>query len=102
MKTPKWVMTVPVLSTGHLTPETCKGIEEDASNSTFEIYGFYAVTFDTGWMFYNTEDIEMLEEMDLPEDLYNLMVWAYNNDHEWVRVDSAGDRIDDLAYYYPD
>lgn len=66
-----WTMVVPVISTGHLTPETRKGIEE----------------------------IEMLEEMELPKDLFDVVSWAFNNGHEWVRLDSDGDRVEDLPYY---
>lgn len=94
-----WIMTVPVISTGHLTPATRQELDETL-NSDRVFDNIYTVTFDTGWMFYNTEDPEILEEDDsVSPDLLDILRWAYERGYEWVRVDADAGPVEDLPYY---
>lgn len=92
-----WIMTVEVISTGHLTPDTRQELA-DTLNSDRLFDNIYTVTFDTGWMFYNTEDPDFLED-DVSPDLLDVLRWAYDRGYEWVRVDSDADRVEGLPYY---
>ena len=92
-----WIMTVPVISTGHLTSATRQELDETL-NSDRVFDNIYTVTFDAGWMFYNTEDPDFLDG-DVSPDLLNILRWAYERDYEWVRVDANADPVEDLPYY---
>lgn len=92
-----WIMNVVVISTGHLTPATRQELDETL-NSDRVFDNIYTVTFDTGWMFYNTEDPDFLEG-DVSPDLLNILCWAYERGYEWVRVDANADPVEELPYY---
>lgn len=92
--TVKWIMHVPVISTGHLTMESAN-IE---ITPDFEGPGYlYAIPTQGGFMVYGGEDA--LENPEIPDDLRNVLSWALWNGYDWVRFDPDGDRIEELPWY---
>lgn len=95
----KWVMCVPVLSTGHLSSDT----NNEEITIDFDGPGrSHCVPMDRGFMMYigkvTKEEFDYWHS-DLPDDLRIVAHWAINNEHEWIRFDADGDYYDELPRY---
>lgn len=93
---PKWVMTVPVISTAHLTAKN----RYDPPIDDDELYGLLAVPLLGGLMVHVGEDYA--HDPDMPEDLVKAAQWAQDLGYEWLRFDCDGDVIADLPIYDDD
>lgn len=94
--TVKWIMHVPVISTGHLTEETAN----TEITSDFEgPGGLYTLLTGNGFMCFFEEPHTDWGAPDFPEDMLRVAVWAEANGYEWVRFDADGDRIEELPWY---
>lgn len=92
--TVKWIMRVPVISTGHLTFKTANTeITPDFEGPG----GLYAVSTPGGFMVYGSDDA--LEDPEIPDDLRNVLAWTLERGYDWVRFDPDGGRIEELTWY---
>ena len=92
--TDKWIMHVPVISTGHLTEATAN----IKITSGFEgPGGLYTIPTPNGFMVYSDDDV--LEDPEIPDDLKCVLAWAEINGYEWVRFDPDGSTIEELPRY---
>ena len=92
--TDKWIMHVPVISTGHLTEETAN------TEVTLDFEGpggLYVVATPGDFMVYNSGHVS--EDPEIPNDLKQVLAWAEANGYEWVRFNADGDRIEELPWY---
>jgi hypothetical protein len=98
MTTEHWIMTVPVLSTAHLSP---------AVRDWFHSGDSLAHVLDNaGYMYYCGEPGDVAKDgthcndaEDFPE-LNKCLAWArHNGSNGWVRFDEAGDLIDELPQF---
>lgn len=99
--TKQWIMTVPVVSTAHVKPDTYKSLEfgESAGIQTYSLG-------DSGLLIFcgDAEDTfpDGSHEDDFEDwpDITEVMRWARKNGaNGWVRLDSSGDVIDALPQY---
>ena len=85
---PAWLLTIPVLSTMHISEKTAKNIAT-----------FPAITVaNYGEGFFLNTDIDT-DDQGLPADLIALYAWAQANNFLWVRLDSIGDTLKNLPVY---
>lgn len=91
-----WIMHVPVISTHHLKFDT---LNQDVSDNDF--FGFHALVMHDGLLVYNSEDFSAGNQAGdaIPEDLQDVLQWAYDNDYEWVRFSDAGETVLGLPVY---
>lgn len=102
-----WVMTVPVLSTGHLAQSTCDALMDPARADA----DFGLMTFpidDIGFLLYvgalddrPNERVDLGErEEGLPAELVKAVEWAHAEGYrDWIRFDAAGETIDGLPVH---
>ncbi len=90
-----YIMQVPVLSTAHIRPATGEFLIDEGNG----IFGVVA-TYDDGWFIF-VGDLEGLDTFDaLSQDLQKVLQWAFDNGHEWIRIDAhVGDIIEELPNY---
>ena len=90
-----YIMNVPVLSTAHIRPATSEFLTNEGSDNLGVV-----AAYDGGWFIFVGER-EGLDTFDmLSEDLQKVLQWAFDNDHEWIRIDAhAGDIIEELPDY---
>ena len=92
-----WMMTVPVISTAHLSFET---LNEEITSDNAGPGDLYCVKFPEGFMVYNDEDANFLrEDSTVPADLVLVLAWAQSSGYEWVRFDASGDVVEGLPVY---
>ena len=92
----RWIMAVPVVSTAHIKPETAKFLEfeETAGIQSYDLGDcglliFCGVLADT-----------LPDNLEDYPDITEVMRWARaNGSNGWVRLDAAGDVIDELPQY---
>lgn len=87
----EWIMTAPVISTTHITPETDEWLLHNITN-----VGVNLQPFSPGWLLY-TGGHEGIA--DLPADLGQVLDWATRKGFAWVRLDPAGGEIAELPAY---
>ncbi|MFP3645164.1 hypothetical protein [Paraburkholderia sp. SIMBA_054] len=91
-----WTMTIPVLSTAHLTLETRNELSNmsqfNADLTGVNICAEYAEGY---FAYFNQGD----DPGHMSDNVNTLRNWAKANGHEWVRFDSVGDAIDELPQY---
>lgn len=99
--TEQWIMTVPVVSTVHVKPDTYKSLEfgESAGIQTYSLG-------DSGLMIFCGEAEDTFPDGSHEDDIENhpdvteVMRWARKNgSNGWLRLDSSGDVIDTLEKY---
>ena len=90
-----YIMSVPVLSTAHIWPSTGEFLTDEGNNNLGVV-----ATYDDGWFIF-VGDLEGLDTFDvLNEDLQKVLQWAFDNGHEWIRIDAhAGDIVEGLPDY---
>lgn len=83
-----WIMTIPVLSTGHVEQATMDLLQSRPEFTTVACYdiGAFVVVQD------ETYD-------DVPPDLEAIFVWARQQGHQWIRLDPDGDHVGGLPTY---
>lgn len=80
-----WTMTIPVLSTRHLTQATYTLLE----SGTYP--WFLVALYDCGLFLYVPGDDQ--PETEYPE-IGAIFVWARQQGYTWVRLDSVGSEVD--------
>lgn len=92
----RWIMTVPVISTAHIKPETAKFLEfgETAGIQSYDLG-------DCGLLIFCGAPTDTpLDGLEDYPDITEVMRWARaNGSNGWVRLDAAGDVIDALPQY---
>lgn len=90
-----YTMSVPVLSTAHIRPTTGEFLTNEGNGNLGVV-----ATYDDGWFIF-VGDLEGLNTFDvLSEDLQKVLQWAFDNGHEWVRIDAhVGDTVEGLPDY---
>ncbi len=93
-----WVLTVPVISTAHITEETNKLLIEKGDM----LFWMTSATYEDGF-FVSVPSDELSESwpkgQEPPSDLAAVWAWARDNKFDWVRLDSSGDVIEHLPTY---
>lgn len=93
-----WILTVPVISTGHITEETNNLLIEKGDT----LYTMTNATYANGF-FVSVPSDELSESwpkgQEPPSDLAAVWAWARDNKFDWVRLDSSGDVIKELPTY---
>ncbi|MFT4064320.1 hypothetical protein [Paraburkholderia sp.] len=88
-----YTITMPVISTGHISLETCRKLEEHGDKNPWTV----CAPYDEGFFLYAQKDKPV---EGTPADLVAVMTWARSSGYEWVRLDMrSGDVIDDLPQY---
>jgi hypothetical protein len=92
-----WTMELPVINSGHLSPESIGFLSSKAGAKFFGIVACYPPM----GFFVFCEDAPSYEGFeDLPEDLRALLLWATEEDYSWLRFDAdSGDYFDDFPKY---
>lgn len=89
------IMRIPVVSASHISPETALFLTQEGNG----VLGTVAC-YDDGWFVYVGELAELDTFDQLSEDLQKVLRWAYENAHEWIRIDSfSAGFIDGLPRY---
>lgn len=90
--TERWTMTVPVLSTEHIKPDTELWLAKEAQKSTYLV-----VRLLEGWLV----SLDQYECDDVPADLRHVMRHLVDLDEAlcWVRFDRDGDVWPELPTY---
>lgn len=99
--TKQWIMTVPVVSTVHMKPETNQaflaGINGDVNVHSLDDYG---------WLIWcgegqdSSDDRPNESDSGVYPDITEIMRWARTNgSNGWVRLDETADVIDALPQY---
>ena len=99
-----WEILVPVLSTAHIKLET--SIYLDLLNKSKAQQAMIVAKYPEGYFVSQLEDMEDLGEAelrlkyyDVPEELMNILRWAYRKDYPWVRLDCDGDVVEELPTF---
>lgn len=90
-----WVMTAPVISTGHLTKATNEMLLEAGDTLNW----MSCATYEDGYFISVPDEIVLDELQPPPPDLVDIWAWARSKKFGWVRLDSSGDDIDELPSY---
>lgn len=88
---PVWMVSVPVISTHHLSQET--GTVTLAKGFPW----LPVAEYDTG--FFVKVDKQECRFQEYPEDLRQVMRWAAALGFDWIRIDADGDDADGLPVY---
>lgn len=99
--TKQWIMTVPVVSTVHMKPETNQaflaGINGDVNVHSLD---------DCGWLIWCGEEQDAIDDSanendsEVYLDITEIMRWARKNgSNGWMRLDGTADVIDELPKY---
>jgi hypothetical protein len=83
-------MTIPVLSTGHVSGATMESLGNAGVQCTT------VATYMQG-AFIMVPDAELC--MGAPDDLLAVFDWARKHGYDWVRLDADGDTIEELPSY---
>ena len=93
-----WVLTAPVISTGHITEETNNLLIEKGDT----LFWMTSAKYEDGF-FVSVPSDELSESwpegQEPPADLAAVWAWARDNKFDWVRLDSSGDVIEHLPTY---
>ena len=90
-----WVMTAPVISTGHLTKATNEMLQEAGDTLNW----MSCATYEDGYFISVPDEVVLHELQPPPSDLVAIWAWARAKKFGWVRLDSSGDDIDELPEY---
>ena len=99
--TNQWIMTVPVISTVHISPSTYAVLEfgESAGFQSYSLNGSGLMVF-CGLLEDTFPDGTHDQDSETWPDITEVMRWARNNgSNGWLRLDSIGDVIDALPQY---
>lgn len=91
-----WVMTLPVISEGHLTEDVHEELTETLPGEDF--YGCLCMMGGEAGALVRCDDLELLPS-DTPACLRNALEWAKGEGFEWVRFDTDGDVIPGLELF---
>lgn len=95
---PDWMMSVPVLSTAHVSKATDDFIMMERDSTPW----MRCANYDMGY-FISVPDSDLAtcpkEMPPAPQDLKDIWAWARARDHDWVRLDSNAEVIDGLPTY---
>jgi hypothetical protein len=85
-----WTMTIPVLSTAHITPVTNDMLT--AGGNPWILSAEYA----DGYFIYVPDEDDQAENYP---DLAAIFAWARKKEYTWVRLDNCGSDLDELPKY---
>jgi hypothetical protein len=93
---PTMTMNGPVLSTDHLSPDTCGQLDRwcetiDLCRQDFSQCPTLMAATDYGWLVFCTED-----QTGMPDDLARCIKWARKRGHTHILFDANGDRTAEL------
>ncbi len=90
MSFPVWTMTIPVLSTSHVSEKTANWLDDIPPDGPILIAGY-----GDGWFIHVPDD-----PVDgLPQELYPLFELMNKHGYPWVRLDSCGDTVKELPTF---
>ena len=99
-----WEILVPVLSTAHIKPETSNWLKQHTRRGQAMV--ITVAEYPEGYFIGPLQGIDELGKAELrltyfgvPEDLLNLLVWAARKGYYWVRLDCAGDTVEELPTF---
>ena len=87
------------LSTAHISEETARKLERDIKHGTNYVPLPVFNKAEYGWFICISSYLEMLNEIELPEDLKACCLLATENDCEWLCLDCDGIIVPDLSIY---
>lgn len=93
--TSQWLLSIPVLSTGHITKGTSDWLMEGQLAAPLA----QCASFDRGFYLSVPHDSDAIDKSDAPADLAIVWRWAMKNGYPWVRLDADGDEIEQLPTY---
>jgi hypothetical protein len=89
-----WTITLPVVTTAHISRATCVALENRAAIAGVMESASYSHGF---FVRFNFEPIDDMAKL-LP-DIAALRCWALRRKHDWVRIDADGDEVDGLPKF---
>ncbi|MGH8159303.1 MAG: hypothetical protein ACREPQ_14375 [Rhodanobacter sp.] len=90
---PFWVSAMPVLSTLHIDQATSQQLADGMWGEQIDV-----VAYDEG--FFGKVPDQECDLEDLPTCLLDIVAWCRGQGFDqWFRIDSVGDRVDDLPTY---
>ncbi|MBS2132065.1 hypothetical protein KEX41_28165 (plasmid) [Burkholderia thailandensis] len=93
----RWLQTLPVLTTAHLSRTTQQLLESEGDRNPWCYCGLYEFGFFLSVPADNT--LSELSERTAPQDLLALWQWARGERYEWVRLDADGVACASLPTY---
>ena len=81
---------VPTLATAHVTEETANELDKGDVACAWTIVAPY----EHGWFIY-VQPNGSHAELKVPDDLRKVMEWANERGLKWLRLDSAGNQLDE-------
>lgn len=90
------LMTVPVISTAHLTQATGVKLTQDGDTNLWTV----CAPYEHGWFLYMQSDLTALDS-DTPPDLLDLFKWAKTDgrNFDYVRLDCDAGAVEGLPLY---
>lgn len=88
--------TFVVISTGHVSQDTARMLEQTPSIDWPCVGGRYS---QYGWFIYAHDVKEFVGTGRIPDDLFAVMTWARNQGLEYLLLDCDGDQIEGLPAF---
>ncbi|MEZ2310785.1 hypothetical protein AB6809_29495 [Paraburkholderia sp. RCC_158] len=85
---------IPTISTCHVSEETAKALDKGDKECPWAIVAAY----EHGWFLY-VQPLDLLDALEMPADLREVMEWGNRHRVQWLRLDCDATGVDDLPQY---
>jgi Leu/Phe-tRNA-protein transferase len=85
---------IPAISTCHVTRETAEQLDKGDAQCPWTIVAAY----EHGWFLW-VQPSDLLDELNLPADLREVMEWGNRHNLKWLRMDCDQSVVADLPQY---
>ena len=86
-----------MISTYHITQETDEKLSKESDSNEMQISVYKKANF--GYFIYVPQNLPLEDNRTIPDDLWECMLLAYENNCEWLCLHCDGEEVEGLPVY---